>query len=96
MYEGVVTNIRTCGELTDEFSITIRVHQGSAMSHFLFTIVMDEIIESIHEGIPWCMLFADNIVLISETKEGDNKKLKLWRQTLETRGFRLNRSNETK
>ena len=26
MYEGVVTNVRTCGGLTDEFSITIGMH----------------------------------------------------------------------
>ena len=36
MYEGVVTNVRTCGGLTDEFPITIGVHQGSTLSHFLF------------------------------------------------------------
>ena len=77
MYEGVVTNVRTCGGLTNEFSITIEMHQGSALSHFLFAIVMDEITKSIHEDIPWCMLFADDIVLINETKEGVNKKLEL-------------------
>ena len=38
------------------------------------------------------MLFVDDIVLIGETKEGVNKKLELWRQTLKTRGFRLSRS----
>ena len=37
------------------------------------------------------MLFADDIVLISETKEWVNKKLELWRQTLKVRGFRLSR-----
>ena len=52
MYEGVVTNIRTCGGLTDEFSIIIGVHQGSTLSHFLFAIVMDEITKSIHEDVP--------------------------------------------
>ena len=52
MYEGVVTNVRTCGGLTNEFSITIGMHQGSALSHFLFAIVMDEITKSIHEDIP--------------------------------------------
>ena len=46
MYEGVVTNVRTCGGLTDEFSITIGVHQGSSLSPFLFDIVMDEITKS--------------------------------------------------
>ena len=38
------------------------------------------------------MMFADDIVLISETKEEVNKKLKLWRQTLEAWEFRLSRS----
>ena len=37
-------------------------------------------------------MFADDIVLIGETKEWVNKKLELWRQTLEVRGFRLSRS----
>ena len=52
---------------------------------------MDEITKSIHEDIPWCMLFSDDIILIGETKEEVNKKLELWRQTLEARGFRLSR-----
>ena len=77
MYEGVVTNIRICGGLTDEFPITIGVHQESTLSQFLFAIVMDEITKSIHEDIPWCMLFANDIVLIDEIKEEVNKKLKL-------------------
>ena len=50
MYEGVVTNVRTCGGLTNKFSIG--VHQGSTLSHFLFAIVMDEIIKSIRGEIP--------------------------------------------
>ena len=39
MYDGVVTNVRTCGGLTDEFPITIGVHQGSILSLFLCAIV---------------------------------------------------------
>ena len=35
------------------------------------------------------MLFADNIVLIDETRDGLNDKLEKWRNTLEFRGFRL-------
>ena len=77
MYERVVTNVRTCGGLMDKFSITIGVHQGSALSHFLFAIVMDEITKNIYEDIPWCLLFIDDIVLIDETKEGVNKKIRV-------------------
>ena len=57
------------------------MHQGSALSHFLFAIIMDEITKSIHEDIPWCMLFVDDIVLIDETKKGVNKKLEMWRHS---------------
>ena len=53
---------------------------------------MDEITKSLYEEIPWCMLFADDIVLIDETKKGVNIELELWRQILEARGFRLSRS----
>jgi len=38
------------------------------------------------------MLFADDIILIDETKEGVNAKLERWRDTSEPRGFRLSRS----
>jgi len=35
-----MANVRTCGGITSDFSITIRLHQGSALSPFLFAIVM--------------------------------------------------------
>ena len=58
---GVVATVRTCGDITNDFSITIRLHQGSALIPFLFAIVMDELTRAIHEKIPWCMPFADDI-----------------------------------
>jgi len=38
------------------------------------------------------MLFADNIVLIDESRQGVNDKLERWRNTLESKGFRVSRS----
>jgi len=64
MYERVRTKVRTLlGDITD-FSIYIGLHQGSALSPFLFTTVMDELTRELQDEIPWCMLFADDIVLI--------------------------------
>ena len=91
MYD-VLVNVRTCGDITSDFSITIGLHQGSSLSPFLFVIVMDELTRAIQDEIPWCMLFADDIVLVDETRAGINAKLELWRQTLKSRGFRLNRA----
>ena len=31
MYDGVVANVRTCGCITSDFSITIEFHQASAL-----------------------------------------------------------------
>jgi hypothetical protein len=38
------------------------------------------------------MLFTDNVVLVDESRTGVDQKLKLWRRTLEEKGFRLSRS----
>ncbi|KAF3638374.1 Tropinone reductase 2 [Capsicum annuum] len=42
--------------------------------------------------VPWCMLFADDVVVIDETRGDVNDKLELWRQTFESKGFRLSRT----
>ena len=62
------------------------------MSSFLFAIVIDELTRVIQDEIPWCMLFADDIVLVNETRAEVIAKLELWRQTLESQGFRLSRT----
>jgi Reverse transcriptase (RNA-dependent DNA polymerase) len=88
MYTNVVTCVKACdGEI---FSIKIRLHQGSTLSQYIFTLVMNEITNDIQGDIPWCMLFVDDVVLIDESRIGVNQKLELWRQTLESNGFRLN------
>ncbi|XP_071722389.1 uncharacterized protein [Rutidosis leptorrhynchoides] len=47
---------------------------------------MDILTPHIHDDIPWCMLFADDVVLINESREEVNAKLELWRETLESKG----------
>jgi len=92
MYDGVRTRVRTIVGDTDDFPIHIGLHQGSALSPFLFTIVMDELTRGIQDEVPYNMLFANDIVLINETREGVITKLERWRNTLEAKGFRLSRS----
>jgi hypothetical protein len=38
------------------------------------------------------MLFANDVVLVDESQAGVNRKLKLWRQTLEFKGFRVSQT----
>ncbi|KAM3202650.1 hypothetical protein P3L10_030274 [Capsicum annuum] len=74
------------------FTVLTGLHQGSTLSSFLFALVMDVLTRRIQGEVPWCMLFADDVVLIDETRGGVNDKLEVWRQTLESKGFRVSRS----
>ncbi|PKU64467.1 ataxia telangiectasia mutated family protein [Dendrobium catenatum] len=53
---------------------------------------MDVLTRHLQEDVPWCMLFADDILLVDKTREGVESKLELWRSTLESKDFRLSRS----
>ncbi|WMV16255.1 hypothetical protein MTR67_009640 [Solanum verrucosum] len=92
MYGGAKTRVRTVGGDSEHFPVEMGLHQGSILSPFLFALVMDELTRSIQEKVPWCMLFADDIVLIDETRDRVNTRLEVWRQTLESKGFRLSRT----
>jgi hypothetical protein len=64
MYDNVVTNVQTSDRDTHDFSINIELHQGSAMSPYLFALLMDEVTRNIQGGIAWCMLFVHDVVLV--------------------------------
>ena len=92
MYARAITCVQTQGSSTKYFPISVGLHQGSALSPYLFSLVMDVLTRHLQEDVPWCMLFADDILLVDKTREGVEGKLELWRSTLESKGFRLSRS----
>ena len=53
---------------------------------------MYELTRHMQDNVPWCMLFADDIVLVAETKVEVNVKLKLWRETSESKGLKIRRN----
>ena len=54
MYDDM-TKVRTSDVDTDDFPITIGLHQGSALMPYLFALVMDEVTRDIQGDIPWCI-----------------------------------------
>ena len=79
-YREVKTNIRTCGGATQDFSITIGLHEVSTISPFLFAMVLHKIARSIQRVVSWFMLFSNDIALVDETRERINAKLEQHRQ----------------
>nr|GEV33122.1 hypothetical protein [Tanacetum cinerariifolium] len=91
MYEGAKTRVRTTVGNTDFFPVKVGVHQGSAISPYLFTLILDELSTGIQEDIPWCMIFAHDIVLIAESAKGLNNRFESWRKALEDNSLLVSR-----
>jgi hypothetical protein len=68
MYDNVVTSVRTSDGDINDFLINIGLHQVSILSPYLFALVIDEVTRDIQGGIPWCMLFADDVILMDESR----------------------------
>ena len=92
MYDGATTTVRSAAGLTKEFKVGVGLHQGSALSPFLFSIIIDRLTEYIRKDAPWDMLLADDIVLCRQKHKELEEDLEIWRNTLERRGLKVNRS----
>jgi hypothetical protein len=86
MYDNVVISVRTSDGDTNDFPINIGLQQVSALSPYLFALVMDEVTRDIQGGIPWCMLFVDYVILVNESRAGLIRSWscgdELWRQNV--------------
>ncbi|KAK3557289.1 hypothetical protein QTP70_026689, partial [Hemibagrus guttatus] len=91
MYESSRTVVRCAVGQTEEFNVEVGLHQGSALSPFLFAIVMDQLSEEVRQESPWTMMFADDIVICSESREKVEENLERWRFVLERRGMKVSR-----
>ena len=92
MYEGALTSVDTRVGGTDYFQVQVGLHQGSSLSPFLFTILVDAMTSSIQGEVMWCMLFVDDIVLVGDSSSSLSSRLEVWRDALESKGFRLSRA----
>ena len=60
---------------SDSFYENVGVHQGSVLSPLLFAIAMDQMTKGVRVGLPWELLYADDLVLNSRRTEGKDRLL---------------------
>ena len=92
MYEGSETVVRCAVGTTESFNVKVGLHQGSALSPFLFAVIMDRLTDEVRREPLWTMLFADDIVIFEETREEVERRLESWKYALEKRGMKVSRS----
>lgn len=61
----------------------------SAFRPFLFTLMMDRLTEEVRQEFPWTAMFADDIVISSDSREEEENLEKMWRSVLERRGINV-------
>ncbi|KAK3563688.1 hypothetical protein QTP86_034395 [Hemibagrus guttatus] len=64
----------------------------SSRTGVLSASVMDQWSEEVRQESPWTMMFADDIVICSESREQVEENLERWRFALERRGMKVSRS----
>ena len=90
LYEGTKTWVRVDSELSEVFEVKVEMHQGSVLSPFLFAVVVDVVTEFAREGALSEWLYADDLVLMSETIEGLRNKFLKWKEAFESMGLKVN------
>ena len=63
MYEESETVVRCAIGTTESFKVKVGLHQGSALSPFLFAAIMNRLTDEVRREALWTMLFADDIVI---------------------------------
>ena len=90
MYKEPTSRVRCAAGLSDSFPVTVGVHQGSALSPLLFIVVMDFISRDLHTPPPHTLLYADDVVIGTETRGELETLAQAWHDRLARYGLRLN------
>ena len=89
LYEGSRTKVRVGSGTSEEFGVRVGVHQGSVLSPLIFAIVVDVVTEHAREGLLNEILYADDLVLMSESMDDLRERFQKWRSALEGKGLKV-------
>ena len=78
------------GQYREEFGVGVGVHQGSVLSPLLFILVLEALSRQFRTGVPWELLYADDLVVMADSLEECIARLKVWKEGMECKGLRVN------
>ena len=69
MYENSSTRVKIEGRKNEELRVKVGVHQGLVLSPLLFVVVMETLSLEFRESLPMELLYADDLILMAESRE---------------------------
>ena len=90
MYANARSHVCVGEGYSEEFEVKVGVHQGSVLSPLLFIIVLEALSREFRSGVPWKDLYADDLVIITESLEECVRRLLTWKEAMEKKRLRVN------
>ena len=90
MYRGATTRVKSKRGMSEHFEVGIGLHQGSALSPFLFIMLIDTISQDVGTELPWELLYADDLAIIDITSTDTQNRLESWHKILTDNGLKIN------
>ena len=75
MYQDATTCVQSKRGIYEHFEVGIGLHQGSALSPFLFMMVVDTISRGVRSELPRELLYADDLAIIDFTSTDTQNRL---------------------
>ncbi|ETN82559.1 reverse transcriptase [Necator americanus] len=91
LYAKPTSVVRCAAGTSRPFLVHVGVHQGSSLSPLLFILCMDTITKEIQKQHSWTLLFADDVMLASESRDDLQKHVQSWKDQLQQYRLRLNK-----
>src|SRR5450755_1946739 len=93
MYAGATTAVKLKDGVSQAYEVKVGVHKGSVLSPLLFIIVMEALSCNFRQGIPWELLYADDLVLLADSEEELKVLMARWKSGMEEKGLKVNMEN---
>ena len=90
MYELNNSAVRVNNTVGSKFNVKVGVHQGSVFSPLLFIVVLEALSREFRRGLPWELLYADDLVIIANSVEELEERCLAWKNNMESKGLRVN------
>ena len=88
MYSNARSRVRVNGQCSEEFEVRVGVHQGSVLSPLLFILVLEALSREFRTGVPWELLYADDLIIMADSEEKLVERIRAWKKAMEDKGLR--------